>query len=406
MSLRFHLLANTRSKSFDYAWVRGLADRAFESELIRFLQSWLDNTQLNDLPPVTVFFPFKKRCVLLAGCRSEIRKDGFDRPIFERVLLVWDGQEQVRYSHLLPLRRRLEKEAKAIFSSVPDNVVDPPRKQYYFDLDWDDLEEPQKGGTDAWSLPFGLTPQDLVRAGLTVEVPADWTFAKMLVPLGDAVIDSVKAVCIGHSLTLKHRGDRMGAAWLISGTTSDNGNLPQVRDANGNIMDRAGIERLRVRWAEDATRAVKSQQRSEPAEKKSAPPAPQPQAESEASPQDFQEAVHLSQQLAPQEQGLFRRSANNGIPVCVRRLHFLISPAGRLIGQDVLIAWQMLLQEILLCHEIASPGIAEEWIRRLRTLQRLVINPGRPYPHDWSPELHSAYNQLYDLLDKVRYRSR
>jgi hypothetical protein len=406
MSLRFYLLANTRSKSFDYAWVRGLADRAFESELIRFLQSWLDNTQLNDLPPVTVFFPFKKRCVLLAGCRSEVRKDGYDRPIFERALLVWDGQEQVRYSHLLPLRRRLDKEAKAIFSSVPDNVVDPPRKQDYFDLDLDDLEEPQKGAIESWSLPFDLTPQDLVRASLTVEVPADWNFAKMLVPLRDAVINPVEAVCIGRSLTLKHRGDLMGAAWLISGTTADNGDLPRVRDASGNVMDRASIERIRSRWAEEVARTTKSQQRLESAEKKTAPPAPQSQAELEASPQDFQEAVHLSRKLAPQEQGFFRRSANNGIPVCVRRLHFLIFPAGRLIGQDVLIAWQMLLQEILLCHEFASPGIAEEWIRRLGTLQRLVINPGRPYPRDWSPELHSAYNQLYDLLDKVRYRNR
>ena len=412
MTLSIDFLAHTRSTYFDYAWILGLEDQSFENDLGKFIIAWLGNTQLDSLPPVAVFFTFKGRCILLWGRRSEERRDQSNRRIFERALYVWDAREEFPYSRLAPLLEDLEVEAADLFESVPLDAVRAPRTVKRLELDSGKLDQAARKYRESigkWSLPFDLTPQELVKGGLTVEVPSDWSFAKMLMPLGDAAIDPSEPVCIGSSLTYKHRGELAGGGWLVSGTASDNGDLgdlPRARDANGNLMDLAAVERMRARWAEEAARtSKKSQQRPEPADRNTIPPPPQPQAEPESFPADFQEAVYLSQQLAPQEQGFFRRSANDGIAVCVRRLQFLISPAGRLMGQDVLVAWQWLLQEILLCHEIASPGIAEEWMRRLGTLRRLLSHPGRSYPRDWSPEFQSACNHLQQLLDKVRYRN-
>lgn len=409
MTLFIDFLAHTRSKYFDYAWIQGLEDQSFENELGKFILSWLGNTQLDSLPPVNVFFIFKGRCVLLWGRRSEDRRDEANRKIFERALYVWDAKEGLRYSHLAPLLEDLETEAENVFASVPQDAVRASRNVTRLELDPGKLDQAAQKNLErlpGWSLPFDLTVQELAKGCLTVEVPSEWSFAKMLMPLGNTVINAAEAVCLGLSLTFKHRGELAGG-WVISGTTSDNGDLPRVRDANGNLMDRGSMERMRTGWAEEAARMARNKQRPDPAEKKPAPPPPPPpppQGDSEVSPQEFSEAAHLSQQLAPQEQGLFRRSSNDGIPACIRRLHLLVLPAGRQAGLDVLISWQGLLQEILMCHKIASPGIANEWLRRLDFLQRLVTQVGRY--QDWGTEFHSVCSQLRGLLEDVRYRSR
>lgn len=408
MSVLIDFLANTRSKSFDYAWLYSFGDPPAENELTRHIGDWLSTNLLDTLPPVVAFTLFKGRCALVLGRKSPTRQDPTNRAIFERALFVWDAKAGLRYSHLVPLRQLLEKEAQRVFSEVPNDQLRPKIQARSVAVEPEELDlnaAREREPSDAWNLPSGLGLQDLIRGGLTVEVPAQWSFQKMLSPLGEAVIKPGEVVSVAESLTYRYCA-LQGDARIISGAISDHGSLPRLRDSFGNILTEEGVTRMRERWrgADQKNRAREAVPRITPPTERTSTPLPG--AGSSETPRDFEEAVLLSQKLdtAQNESWWRRRSAEDDIPVALKRLRFHIGPIGRLVGPDVLLAWQNLLQEIQFSYEAPTPGMLDEWMRRLNTLRQFVAHFRFNHPVDWAGYFDEAYNSLYNLLDDLRYR--
>lgn len=408
MSVLIDFLANTRSKSFDYAWLYSFGDQSAENELTRHVVDWLGTNLLNSLPPVLVFTVFKGRCVLVLGRRSPTRQDSSNRDIFERALFVWDAKAGLRYSHLIPLRQRLEKEAQRVFSEVPNDQVRPEKQARSIVVEPEELDldaAREREPSDAWNLPSGAQMQDLIRGGLTVEVPAQWSFQKMLAPFGDTVIKPGEVVSVAESLTYRQCSPN-GAAWILWGAISENGSLPRIRDASGNILDEGGLNRMRDRW-KGTEQKTRSPQETAPKVKTQTErsPASLPGAGPSETPRDFEEAVLVSQRMDTQNESWWRRrSPEENIPVALKRLRFLIGPIGRLVGPDVLLAWQNLLEEIHFSYESPTPGMLDEWMRRLTTLRQFVAHFRFRHPTDWAGYFDDAHNSLYRLLDELRYR--
>ncbi len=411
MQIQIHLMAHTRSKSFDYAWLHCLEDQALQGDLNRFVVPWLSNTHLDSLPPVLAFFIFKEKGVLFSGRKSPTRCDDTDREIFERVLFVWDVKKELRYSHLDPLRHRLERESQDIFASVPDDLLRAPRgrsKSISVELEDLDFEAGrEQESDDDWNLPLQLQWEEVVTGGLTLEVPADWPFRRIVAPLRNRVIRSGEAVFIGCGVPFRLIGDA-GGSWVVSGPVSDKGRLPRARDSSGNILDQTAVKRLlRSRRADGTESKAKLAEKSQPAERTRTDENGVWKSDSETLP-DFQDAADLSREIERQAKrgdrwGLRRHSAHDTIPTAVKRLYFLISPAGRLIGTEVLASWYMLLFEILLFHgSDLSAGMVDEWMRRLSNLKQIAANWQIKVPPDWFRQLDDSYRSLQYLLSELR----
>jgi hypothetical protein len=441
---KLHLLIFTRSPSFDYQWVYGHEDKAFENVLHQHLLNWISPSLLSKLPPATTFFQLRGYCALMLAQVSDTRFDSYKRPIFQEALFVWEPTEKLYYRHLEPLATQLAEAAEEVYAELPDNVLRYTTRVRHFDLDTAALDKEAANlqlGKLSWELPGRLTWNDVTRYGLTVEAPKHWGFDKMVAALGDQPLSKQKLICVAHSLHAENRF-ASGGGWLVSAKEpSEDQEAVRILKTDGHPLQPSELSQLTEKPANEAgglqprasgpTEAERTQPRDESktnqgegsqtstrqeerkAGTKGAESKEQTGHAVSPNPAEVEEIFRafsktkLYQTRAGRVElsGLFKRFLERdylSILDTEARILTLLTPAGQALPSDIIVAWNYLLNEILLSYQHPSPGMLSIWLRRLDDLRYITTkNMSRREPN-WGIEFEEACNNLRTLLQEMK----
>jgi|SRR5215207_1727147 len=433
-NIPIHFLVYTRSSSFDYQWIYGLNDASTEQKLEDHLLAWLNTNQLAKLKSVTAFFQFNNYYALMLAQGSETRRDLQGRQIFQRALYLWEPTDGLYYRHLEPLTMMLAEEAERVYGELPNNAYSFQKKTQQYKINIYALEEEVSTVNIkecSWKLPLKLKWQDVVRDNLTVEVPNSWRFDKIIAGLADHPLSPRDAVYIGHSLHTDNRFP-MEHSWIISSANSNGESDDSIRilKANGQLLqevtlkDDQGKRKLitsKDQRLDDLSTHAEVEQISP--ESTTTPPEQAVSTDIEPTSQ-IKTKSDTSDAVVPTElERLFNQYTNTSpnkdkweftriikkildrdqLPIveAETRILLLLTPATQKMPQEIIIAWQYLLNEVLLSFQHPVKEMIEEWLRRLSELERITVKNSIREFGSWPADFSEACNAFRAILKKL-----
>jgi hypothetical protein len=436
-SVTVHFLVYTKSTSFDYQWIYGLADKSVEKALQTYVTSWLTTTHLAKLPPVTTFFRLHDHFALMIAQESKTRVDAEKRPIFQRAFFLWKPASGLCYHHLEPLSHILKEQAEEVYPLIPNDTVrlEPQTQQFTFGIPHLDKESSDLIDK-TWDLPGGLTWPDIIRERLTVEAPVEWDFGKMLAGLIDQPISPRNMLYIGSALYLENRNPP-NESWLVGAKDSNPTAEPRILNASSEPVSAAALERYKQRVQTQDQKLTSSSphvQAESGLNKVSQNPGSGSQGSAvrdgkppETLKPDLKAKI-LNEESIEQffsqfaQPDLYFNKTNRSelirflqkvlerdrlpLEAAEVRLLLLLTPATLSSYHNghygsVIVSWNNLLSEILIFYHQPSKGMAEEWRRRLSQLSQITIQNLASPPEAWRGQFDDACLTLQRLLENL-----
>lgn len=239
MLIPLHILAFTRSVTIDYRWIYGLKDKKLQKELEESISPYLQEISSaahKNLSPIRLFFKVGQFFVLGMARMSPHRIDKVGRRIYDYAFLLWDIDTPLKYNNLIELSIIFERNVDKIFNNISENIDQLSQETYGFKINRQVLKyllyEPTS--ISFWELPYKLTPEDLVKYKLSVEISGKYSFFDVLADLNNQHLDKTNPICVSKGLDVS--GKLTSQSIWIKASSDKNTHETRVLDETGNII--------------------------------------------------------------------------------------------------------------------------------------------------------------------------
>jgi hypothetical protein len=397
-------LIYTRTQLSDYGWFLGHSDILFLERFERHVLTWLRGNDIVDSVPIITFNEIEGRFVLMKTAWSEMRYDKDRRPILERCAFVWDTGDPLKYGQLAELLAQLEVSSRSQLANIPDDVFRLEPRLAIYQFDPVKLQIPPVFHENIYSLPNGLTLDEIINSHITIEFYAGLSFENLVALIAEEYIRADNLVQLACALP-SHLRSKDTRSWLTVVPGKDSSAL--TTDALYKIQQ----PQLLVE------KTVISQTQPKPSPYVQAHDDSKYSQEEKMHQRSHDVFINKAKQLNSVSVGtkasvfskLFFQTPDSHVNIEqssvtlideVNRISVLLASLQIDLSVDLIVAWQHLLRELVLSLSYQRSSLMhQEWSRRLSQLVQLTVPKKVPAElRAWVKEITARSKRLMDVL--------